>query len=143
MRTYTTFLLVSAAVLGAGACVARADDCANIAVNNPAFSSPTPADTRPCPVPAEKPRSPTVSDKSASTNPDTQRTGSKTKTASAKPVSDPDQVTVTNTPTGTLLKSGDTTVCISGSVTVVMAAGSGHRVPQPKLNDHSSEPACN
>jgi hypothetical protein len=134
MRIFIFSILVS---IAAFVTAARADECVNTAVNNPAFSSTYAAGAQPCPPPVAKPPKSTLS-----TKPSTPPVGPKTKTAAAKPVIDPDRPAITNTPNGTLLKSGDTTVCISGSVSVVMAAGSGHRPSEPKLHD-SNEPGCN
>ncbi len=105
----TMFTTFAAAALLAGSAVAVASDCSSTSSNNPAFSSTvTPA--RPCPPAEEFIKS---------------RPGKAKVTAKkTKPVPTNDEATVTKLDDGGYrMVSGDTTVCVHGSVTFTMAAG--------------------
>lgn len=107
---------------------ARAENCVDTSQNNSAFSSSYIAGETPC---KPKPR--------VKTPPKPQDV--RAARENAKPPTVPvDDATLHRVPTehGTLFKSGDTTVCVSGSISVDLSAGKGH----PGGPGRSPSPGC-
>jgi hypothetical protein len=97
---------------------ARAEECVDTARNNPAFASSYGAPAKPCP--------PTVAAPPKAQKPAAGKSADAGKSA-IKPATDRDHATVTSTPNGTLIKYGETTVCVSGSISVDVSTGNGVR----------------
>jgi hypothetical protein len=142
MRIFTGFATLAAmtvAITAYGRADAQADDCVNTAVNNPAFSSNFIVGAKPCPTRVAPDRKAALPDK---VTPGAADKTLKAKTASTKS-GDADHPTITTTPNGnTLLKNGDTTVCISGSVSATMVAGNGRLTGGAVHERDTSAPAC-
>lgn len=101
------------------ATAALAENCVDTSQNNSAFSSPYLTGEAPCKArPAARPTAPKPHDVRAARE-------------NVKPVPvaiDDGKVHRVPTEHGTLFKSGDTTVCVSGSVSVDLSSGSGRPV---------------
>ncbi len=108
MRIYSRLLLMLSVFVGC-ASQASADQCGNGAVNNPAFSSDVSPAMRPCPPPA-KPE--------LKSQPGAVKVPASGQQPAATSVNDPDKATIKKSANGTLMKFGDTTVCVSGAIVV-------------------------
>jgi len=130
---------IAAGLLAAGLIqIARADDCADPSMNNPAFSTTYLQAAKPCPPDALKPR-PVPPARSAGDTAPKNAAQPKTADTHPKPVVDPDHAVVTKAGTGTLMTFGNTTVCVSGSLSVDISGGTGRR---PMIGHDPSETAC-
>lgn len=115
------------AVTAAGAC---AETCIDTGQNNPAFSSSYSTMAKPCPD-AARPKKPTH------VTPEAQRAARER--LKTPVVAGSDKPEIVPTEHGTLIRSGQTTVCISGSVSVDIATGHGGFAPV----DHPAHaPGC-
>lgn len=109
---------------------ARAENCVDTSQNNSAFSSPYIAGETPCkPKPAVR---------SAPPKPSDVRSARENGKPAPVPVGD-GKAHIVPTEHGTLYQSGDTTVCVSGSVSVDLSSGT-RRAGGP--GHASSAPGC-
>lgn len=131
MRTTLPVGLTGLVLTAALCCQANAADCVDPKTNNPAFSSPYVEAVKPCPpplTPLAKPAAP--------------KSHARTAELAKNPAESTDKPIVTSKPGGgTLIKYGETTVCVSGSVTVDVSTG--NRVRSGVLPGSRDVPVCN